>query len=53
MIMLKKYFYARTSSDLSEIFIDFEDEIDYDKNNDGLNDELTKLICKGEFTTYR
>lgn len=46
-----KYFYVRNSSGLSEIFIDFEDEIDYDKNDDGLNDELTKLICKGEITT--
>lgn len=46
-----EYFYAKTSSDLSEVFIDFEEEINYDKNGDGLNDELTKLICKGEIST--
>jgi Mg-chelatase subunit ChlD len=47
-----QYFYARTSTDLSKVFIDFEKEFNSsDKNNDGLDDELTKLICNGEITT--
>lgn len=46
------YFYAKTSADLKEVFIDFEDEIFTDENNDKLDDNLTRLICQGKITTY-
>lgn len=47
-----EYFYAKTSEDLSDVFIEFEEKINpTDKNGDGLNDELTRLICNGEITT--
>lgn len=47
-----EYFYAKTSADLKEVFIDFEDEIFTDENNDKLDDNLTRLICQGKITTY-
>ena len=48
-----KYFYAKTSFDLTDVFTDFEDTItDYDLNKDGLSDELTKEICQGHISTF-
>lgn len=45
-----KYYFASISTDLSDVFVEFEHEtIDYitDSNNDGISDYYTKLINDG------
>ena len=47
------YYYARIDTDLEQVFLDFESNLNFvDANNDGIDDYTAYLMCCGDITTH-